>query len=1756
MKLKILLLTFLVSAFSWGQTILANYKFENNLTAETGVIGSPSLTASSSVSYFAGVTGQAASFASSGGKYFELLISTAGYNSIDISFSGRSSASGTSWVLTGDSSGGTTFSSITSLSCPNGSFSSLNNFLIGAAYDNKTSIRLRITATGSSTATMRIDELIIRGIPAITADWCNLTSPLSGTIQEGGNFNVYAQVYEPTVTEAAGLGTGVQGWIGYSTTPTNPNTWTNWVAATFNTQVGNNDELVADIGTTLPAGTYYYASRFRVSGGAYTYGGYNGGFWNGTTNISGTLTVTPRITWGNLQSPLNGDILLGNTFNVYGRVYASGVTLGAGAGSGIQAWIGYSSTNTDPSTWTNWVSMTYNTDYGNDDEFQANLGTQITAAGTYFYATRYQYNSFGYVYGGYNASGGGIWNGSSNVNGTLIVRAAEIDVQGNSVSIVDGDTTPSTADATDFGTIFLGNSQTASFTIANSGNYNLNLSGASPYVTISGANASDFSITTAPSPTITASGSTTFVVTFTPSAIGVRNATLTINNNDPNEGVYDFAIRGTGTASSSSDIVAVASSESTTISSMINDAAPLTSTTGVQVWQFTVRDGGGTADADNLPTILTGFTLAQAAGGNQVGTWSDAIQTVALFDGSTFIATGTVTANQIQFIGLNVSVADNTNKTLSLRLSLKCPLGADAFDGEDFMFSLSNANTTFSSAGSQKSAFVAQTSTNDLNAIAVVATKLAFTVQPSTTGVNATMISVTVKATDNCGNVDTDFTGSITLTSTGTMSGASITVSAVNGVATFSGMIHTVVGTGFSFTASAFGVTSISSIPFNILDITTLYPGDLAILAVNTAAESIGSADEISFVCFKDLLPGTTIYLTDNGYERVTAGLWGDTEGIITLTRTTTTLTKGTIITIHTTDGGVNAGSDFTVYTCGSVDANWTKGVASPATYFFDLNKDDQVWITQGGTWTDPPGSHNMTYTGGNVLYGWTDIPWKTAPGYADTKGSTVFPQRECFTTDVANPETGFSQVKFNDPDAVDFSSTTRTRLDWIALINSPANWNYYTSDSNYDSGGYNYSGNATCPAMTIVTGGGQAGLWTGKKDTNWFDCSNWDTLIVPDETVNVLVDDNTYNNQAKIDITAPFASYYNNLAKTKNLTITGEKVELVGNANNILEVHGNLLIDAPAGALDMDDSSSATTDGTIHLYGNWTNNMGEAAFAEGNGTVHFDGTMDQIISNVTPEGTEKFYDVVMNNNFTTSVSNDLIATGNLLVKPGKTVTVTANDFIEVNKNLTTTGATFTVNDDGSLIQLDDTGVNTGNITYNRTTTGATLDYVYWSSPVDVVNTPSSGYIYRWDPVASNPNATQGYWLSALNTPMLKGKGYIMRGIFNSSFTGIARNGVASIAIRRGDDLSANNDDDDWNLVGNPYPSAISVSEFLNANDDPLTGTDGTIYVWRHNLPLSASNPDPFYENFQLNYDINSYVSVNALGSNPDGYGDYIPAGQGFFVNMIDGSAIADNTNFVVFNNSMRARSATYTNSNFYRTTNSSNTLSNNTIEKHRIWLDIKNSNNNSVTTLIGYTTNATNDYETKYDAIPYASNTFNIYSLINSEKYLIQGRALPFDDNDQVPLGFLVPSAGIYTIGINKVDGLFATTNQDIYLHDLDLGIYHDLRVAPYSFTATQGYNGTRFVLVYKTTALSSDEFSELNNQVFVSTNDVLTVNSTKETIDNVEVYNVLGQLLYQGKELNKTSFPISKIEKQNQVLLLTIQLTTGEKITKKVLY
>jgi len=154
----------------------------------------------------------------------------------------------------------------------------------------------------------RTRSIICGTTSADVLDYYGLQYPGSATIVQDESVTVYGQVYEAGLTNVepgySGQGEGVQAWVGISTVDTDPATWSTsaWSIASHDAGfIGNNDQYMAQIGAGLEPGTYYFATRFRLNDGAYVYGGFNdddpantyGQIWNGTSQTSGVLTITP-----------------------------------------------------------------------------------------------------------------------------------------------------------------------------------------------------------------------------------------------------------------------------------------------------------------------------------------------------------------------------------------------------------------------------------------------------------------------------------------------------------------------------------------------------------------------------------------------------------------------------------------------------------------------------------------------------------------------------------------------------------------------------------------------------------------------------------------------------------------------------------------------------------------------------------------------------------------------------------------------------------------------------------------------------------------------------------------------------------------------------------------------------------------------------------------------------------------------------------------------------------------------------------------------------------------------------------------------------------------------------------------------------------------------------------------------------------------------------------------------------------------------
>jgi len=543
-----------------------------------------------------------------------------------------------------------------------------------------------------------------------------------------------------------------------------------------------------------------------------------------------------------------------------------------------------------------------------------------------------------------------------------------------------------------------------------------------------------------------------------------------------------------------------------------------------------------------------------------------------------------------------------------------------------------------------------------------------------------------------------------------------------------------------------------------------------------------------------------------------------------------------------------------------------------------------------------------------------------------------------------------------------------------------------------------------------------------------------------------------------------------------------------------------------------------------------------------------------------------------------------------LIIENGATLTQQPNSILTITDAINVeAGGTYTMLDSASLFQDTDVAntVN-GTFTMQRTATIKEDDYVYWSSPVNSfniedisINTPN-GYKFIWEPTATRPVGPPpdsdprdfGEWQSADTGAMDVGKGYIVKGPtghgstdapFTATFSGTPNNGTIIQPITRGtyqgvgytynpysnDILNITSDDDNWNLIGNPYPSALSIEDFLTDNST----IDGNVYLWTHGTDIGAGNVDSFYDDFTYNYNTADYIAINSVGvSTPVGIDHkFIGAGQGFFVLMNDAGTTNES---VTFENYMR-HTASYRNDQFYRSADTdTDTAEEDLATKHRIWLDYISPSGSTNTTLIGYANGATNDKDRMYDAKTTRGEGLNFYSMIEEDAYLIQGRQTPFVDTDTVPLGLNITEAGIQTIAINTVDGLFLDTDQDIYIEDLLTGITHNISNAPYTFTSEAGIINDRLVLTYRANNLSVDTYDHANAVKVYKENNSIVVNAIHETIQAIEVYDMLGRTLFTNTALHQTQFTINALQPTNSTLFLKVKLTNGEQSIAKIIF
>ncbi|SDB63659.1 Lamin Tail Domain [Flavobacteriaceae bacterium MAR_2010_188] len=571
----------------------------------------------------------------------------------------------------------------------------------------------------------------------------------------------------------------------------------------------------------------------------------------------------------------------------------------------------------------------------------------------------------------------------------------------------------------------------------------------------------------------------------------------------------------------------------------------------------------------------------------------------------------------------------------------------------------------------------------------------------------------------------------------------------------------------------------------------------------------------------------------------------------------------------------------------------------------------------------------------------------------------------------------------------------------------------------------------------------------------------------------------------------------------------------------------------------------------------------------------------------------------IIEGDYNTSINGNLSAC-KLSILNGAVLTITNQNYVEVINNITVNSSdaikpsTINVKTAGNFIQINNLALvnvlGTGKITVEKETSPMDkwYEYTYWSSPVrnetidnalslagssrrfyfnaanyldSLAETNNNNqYVEGQDGVDDNGND----WMFAGGMIMQPGVGYASTNspasfsassgaqTFLYEFSGAFNNGIINVPIYRNDNELR---DTNWNLIGNPYPSPISVDKFIEEN----TSLDGAIYIWSQGTEPSFTNNG----NELLNFSQDDYAIINGSGETAGGDGikpnRFIPSGQGFFVSYSNEGAVLDynegiKTGKVVFANSMRTKGIA-DNNQFFRTRNNT--------EHNKLWLNLTSEEGLFSQMLIAYVEGATDDFDGSYYDAPknLAIKSFGtIYSIIEDDdaKYVIQGKAASSLVNDEsVDIGYslAMDTNSIFEISIPEYQGNLLE-ELDIILQDTHRLIEHDLKNGPYRFTSDKGEINDRFKIIFKEAKLKienvNESFSKL--KVIELKDGQLQFTNESHKIESIVISDLSGRTIYQLKG-NSTSETYNLPRLLPSAYIAKVRLSNGESVIKKII-
>ncbi|WP_284651709.1 PKD-like domain-containing protein [Flavobacterium terrisoli] len=723
-------------------------------------------------------------------------------------------------------------------------------------------------------------------------------------------------------------------------------------------------------------------------------------------------------------------------------------------------------------------------------------------------------------------------------------------------------------------------------------------------------------------------------------------------------------------------------------------------------------------------------------------------------------------------------------------------------------------------------------------------------------------------------------------------------------------------------------------------------------------------------------------------------------------------------------------------------------------------------------------------------------------------------------------------------------------------------------SDSRCTSNPSDLSGSAV---VTVLNG--TPGLWTGAVSTDWFDCKNW-AGGMPSATIDAQIPAGAVRMPLIDPATSSFAAFYSNIARARDIIIA----------------NGATLTMAASGNSD------------LYVSRDWRNS---GNFTPGTGTVTFNGsTVNQIQTiNAGIKTSENFY------NFTLNTSNS-----------ARGISVVTNFELTVANNLHLQSGDLRLVGEAQIVQSG-TGANpstgTGRILKDQQGTQSSYHYNYWSSPVSTngINYTIGGVLRDgadssanpFTPSALNFNSDVNFADGALTFPanlssgwMFKftsvsvdyagwqyigdtgtvniGEGFTMKGTTgtgsataqqNYVFVGKPNNGTIGLNISPNQSY----------LVGNPYPSALDADEFIKDNIKDGAGRaatnifNGALYFWDHFGGQTHI----------LNQYVGGYATYSLMGgvvalsndpltANNGSAGTktpkrYIPVAQGFFIGTGPTTDLTGNNpglstpvtgGTVTFKNTQRVfKAESATDSQFFRTQNGSQNEDTVNDDRQKIRLVFESPNQSYRQILVGVDENATNSFDIGYDAPMIDLNADDLYWNISDAKFAIQAVS-NFNSDQIIPIGITTSVEGLTTVKIAALENISEST--DIYIHDNESGVDHNIRNSDFSISLPIGEYNNRFSLRFAGQALGVNTPNENDPIVyFTNIDNSLNIKNTNLNLNlkSVTLFNLLGQQIstYSLENTNQQDIKIPVLNIASGTYIVKIATDTNQSFSQKII-